>query len=61
MTGREVTQMAFELKQPRRLPVVLIAGGSWRVQLAEGAHIAFPKELISFLGTIFLIIRKYLF
>jgi uroporphyrinogen decarboxylase len=29
MTGREVAQMAFELKEPPRLPVALLAGGSW--------------------------------
>ena len=34
MTGREVTQMAFELKEPPRLPVTLIAGGSWMVHSA---------------------------
>lgn len=34
MTGREVTQMAFELKEPPRLPVTVIAGGSWMVHWA---------------------------
>ncbi len=34
MTGREITQMAFELKEPPRLPVTLLAGGSWMVHSA---------------------------
>jgi uroporphyrinogen decarboxylase len=34
MTGREVAQMAFELEEPPRLPVTLIAGGSWMVHSA---------------------------
>jgi len=31
MTGREIAQMAFELKKPPRTPVTLIGGGSWIV------------------------------
>ena len=31
MTGREVVQMAFELKRPPRVPVTLIGGGAWAV------------------------------
>ncbi len=34
MTGREVTQMAFELKRPPRVPVTLIGGGAWAVHQA---------------------------
>jgi uroporphyrinogen decarboxylase len=34
MTGREVTQMAFELREPPRLPVSVFAGGAWMVHLA---------------------------
>ncbi len=34
MTGREVAQMAFELQEPPRLPVTLLAGGSWMVHSA---------------------------
>ncbi len=34
MTGREITQMAFDLKEPPRLPVTVIAGGSWMAQQA---------------------------
>jgi uroporphyrinogen decarboxylase len=32
MTGREIAQMAFDLKKPPRLPVTLIGGGAWIVQ-----------------------------
>ncbi len=32
MTGREIAQMAFELKNPPRVPVTLIGGGAWAVQ-----------------------------
>jgi uroporphyrinogen decarboxylase len=31
MTGREIGQMAFELKKPPRVPVTLIGGGAWAV------------------------------
>ena len=31
MTGREIAQMAFELKKPPRVPVTLIGGGAWAV------------------------------
>jgi uroporphyrinogen decarboxylase len=34
MTGREIAQMALEGKTPPRLPVTLIAGGSWIVNSA---------------------------
>jgi len=34
MTGREIAQMAFELKEPPRVPVTLIGGGAWAVQQA---------------------------
>ncbi len=34
MTGREITQMAFDLKEPPRLPVTVIAGGSWMAHQA---------------------------
>ncbi|MBP1719288.1 MAG: Uroporphyrinogen decarboxylase [Deltaproteobacteria bacterium] len=34
MTGREITQMAFDLKGPPRLPVTVIAGGSWMAHQA---------------------------
>ena len=32
MTGREIIQMAFDLKKPPRVPVTLIGGGAWIVQ-----------------------------
>jgi uroporphyrinogen decarboxylase len=32
MTGREIAQMAFDLKKPPRIPVTLIGGGAWAVQ-----------------------------
>jgi uroporphyrinogen decarboxylase len=31
MTGREIAQMAFDLKKPPRVPVTLIGGGAWAV------------------------------
>jgi uroporphyrinogen decarboxylase len=31
MTGREIAQMAFELRKPPRVPVTLIGGGAWAV------------------------------
>jgi len=34
MTGREVAQMAFDLRKPPRIPVTLIGGGAWAVQYA---------------------------
>ena len=34
MTGRDITKMAFDLKEPPRLPVTLIGGGSWNVHLS---------------------------
>ena len=32
MTGREIAQMAFQLKTPPRTPVTLVGGGAWIVQ-----------------------------
>jgi uroporphyrinogen decarboxylase len=43
MTGREITQMAFDLKEPPRLPVTVIAGGSWMAHQA-GKTFAEIKE-----------------
>lgn len=43
MTGRDVTQMAFELREPPRLPVTVIGGGAWNVHLA-GKTFAGIKE-----------------
>jgi hypothetical protein len=43
VSGREIAQMAFELKEPPRLPVTLIGGGSWMVHLA-GKTFAEIKE-----------------
>jgi len=34
MTGREIAQMAFDLKKPPRVPVTLIGGGAWAVHHA---------------------------
>ncbi len=31
MTGKEIAQMAFEMKKPPRVPVTLIGGGAWAV------------------------------
>ncbi len=35
MTGREIAQMAFELRKPPRVPVTLIGGGAWAVHRLE--------------------------
>jgi len=43
MTGRDVTRMAFEQSEPPRLPVTVIGGGSWNVNLA-GKTFAQIKE-----------------
>ena len=43
MTGREITRMAFDLKEPPRVPVTLIGGGSWMVNRA-GKTFAELKE-----------------
>ncbi|MEE9421198.1 MAG: uroporphyrinogen decarboxylase family protein, partial [Desulfatiglandaceae bacterium] len=43
MTGRDVVKMAFDLKEPPRIPVTLIGGGSWMVHLA-GETFAGIKE-----------------
>ena len=43
MTGRDVTRMAFDLEEPPRVPVTLIGGGSWIVNLA-GETFAGIKE-----------------
>ena len=43
MTGRDVTKMAFDLEEPPRVPVTLIGGGSWIVNLA-GETFAGIKE-----------------
>jgi uroporphyrinogen decarboxylase len=44
MTGREVTQMAFDLKEPPRVPVTLIAGGSWMVDQAGKTFAEIKKD-----------------
>jgi len=43
MNGREITQMAFDLKEPERTPVTLIGGGAWLVHMA-GETFAGIKE-----------------
>jgi len=43
MNGREITKMAFDLKEPERVPVTLIGGGSWLVDMA-GETFAGIKE-----------------
>jgi uroporphyrinogen decarboxylase len=43
MTGREIAQMALELKEPPRMPVTAIGGGAWMVHLA-GKTFAGIKE-----------------
>jgi len=44
MTGRDIIQMAFALKEPPRLPVTVIAGGSWMAHQA-GKTFAEIKEV----------------
>lgn len=53
MTGREVTQMAFELKEPPRLPVTLFAGGAWMVHWA-GKTFAEIKEIPEMIADVFI-------
>jgi len=43
MTGRGITRMAFDLLEPPRLPVTVIAGGSWMAHQA-GKTFAEVKE-----------------
>jgi len=43
VTGREVAQLAFELKKPPRVRVTLIGGGAWAVHRA-GKTFAGIKE-----------------
>jgi len=53
MTGREVTQMAFELKEPPRLPVSIFAGGAWMVHWA-GKTFAEIKETPEMIADVFI-------
>jgi len=34
MTGRDAVKIAFYLKEPLRIPITLIAGGSWAIHMA---------------------------
>jgi len=43
MTGRDVVKIAFDLKEPPRIPATLIAGGSWAIHMA-GETFAGVKE-----------------
>jgi uroporphyrinogen decarboxylase len=53
MTGREVTQMALELKEPPRLPVSLFGGGAWMVHWA-GKTFAEIKEGPEIIADVFI-------
>jgi len=53
MTGREVTQMALELKVPPRVPVTVIGGGAWNVHLA-GKTFAQIKEVPEKIAAVFI-------
>jgi uroporphyrinogen decarboxylase len=53
MNGREVTQMAFELKEPPRLPVSLFAGGAWMAHWA-GKTFAEIKEFPEKIADVFI-------
>lgn len=44
MTGREISQMALELKQPPRIPVTLIGGGAWAVHQAGETFAAIKND-----------------
>ncbi len=52
MTGREIVKMAFDLKEPPRLPVTLIGGGSWNVHVA-GQTFARIKEFPDRIAEVF--------
>jgi len=52
MTGRDITKMAFDLKEPPRLPVTLIGGGSWNVHLS-GQTFAEIKEFPDRIADVF--------
>ena len=43
MPGRDAVKIAFDLKEPPRLPTTLIAGGSWAIHVA-GETFAGEKE-----------------
>jgi uroporphyrinogen decarboxylase len=44
MTGRDITRMAFELKEPPRVPVTLFGGGSWMVHSAGTTYADIRKN-----------------
>jgi hypothetical protein len=43
MPGRDAVKIAFDLKEPARIPTTLIAGGSWAINMA-GETFAGVKE-----------------
>ena len=43
MTGKDIVKTAFDLKTSERIPITLIAGGSWAVHMA-GETFAGIKE-----------------
>ncbi len=44
MTGREIAEMAFNLKKPPRVPVTLIGGGAWAVHSAGKTFAAIKDD-----------------
>ncbi len=44
MTGKEIVQMAFELRKTPRLPVTLIGGGAWAVNKAGKTFAAIKED-----------------
>ncbi len=44
MTGREIAEMAFNLKKPPRVPVTLIGGGAWAVHWAGKTFAAIKDD-----------------
>ncbi len=44
MTGREIAEMAFEIKKPPRVPVTLIGGGAWAVHWAGKTFAAIKDD-----------------
>ena len=44
MTGRDVVKIAFDLKEPPRIPTTLIAGGSWAIHMAGETFAGVKRE-----------------
>jgi uroporphyrinogen decarboxylase len=53
MTGRDITKMALDLKEPPRTPVTIFGGGSWMVH-SEGETFASIKQNPDNIANIFI-------